>query len=356
MPPFTGVYHSKRQALHRPPRDHPESIRRISVVLRRLSRNIWLRRGLITFAETEAVTNKLLLEVHSGRYIEQIRSFCEHGGGYVDDDTYLSPGSYVAATSSAGGAVKACRDVLKGEFRNAFVLTRPPGHHAGRDGLALNADSTGFCVFNNAALAARYLLNQGLKRVALVDLDAHHGNGTQEIFYGDPRVLYVGIHEDSGFFPFSGSIEEVGENEGEGFTVNMPLHRGSGDGDYLVFLREIVSPILIQYHPEFILISLGFDAHKLDPLADLKLSSSGYLRLVDAMKRMAEQQCEGRLILFLEGGYNLRVLPVLVSASASILCGAQRAPGPLPRNGVFQQHTFDCLQDLKRELSSFWSL
>jgi len=356
MPPSTAIYHSRTQALHRTPRDHPESIQRILAVLRRLRRNIWLRKGSITFAESEAVMDELLLEVHSGRYIEQIRSFCEHGGGYADDDTYLSIGSYVAAAYSAGGAVKACRDVLNGEFRNAFVLTRPPGHHAGKDGLALNADSTGFCVFNNAALAARDLLDQGLKRVALVDLDAHHGNGTQEIFYADPRVLYLGIHEDSGFFPFSGSIEEVGEKEGEGFTVNMPLQRGSADGDYLIFLKEIVSPILIQYHPEFILISLGFDAHRLDPLADLNLSSSGYLRLVDALKRMAEEQCGGRLVLFLEGGYNLRVLPVLVSASASTLCGAQHAPGPLPRDGVFRQHTFNCLRDLRRELSSFWSL
>jgi len=356
MPPSTGIYRSKRQALHRTPKDHPDSIQRIPAVLRRLRRNIWLRKGLVSVADSEAVADKLLLEVHSEGYIERIRRFCKQGGGYVDDDTYLSPGSYVAAIYSAGGAVKACSDVLGGELRNAFVLTRPPGHHAGTEGLALNADSTGFCVFNNAALAARYLLDRGVRRVALIDLDAHHGNGTQEIFYGDPGVLYLGIHEDSGFFPYSGSVEEAGEGEGEGFTVNMPLDRGSGDGDYLVFLREIISPILDQYHPEFTLVSLGFDAHRLDPLADLNLSSSGYLRLIDALKRMAEEQCGGRLVLFLEGGYNLRTLPVLVSATTSILCGARGAPVPLPRNGVVQRQTIERLQDVKRKLSAFWSL
>lgn len=356
MPPLTGIYYSKRQALHRTPRDHPDSIQRIPAVLRRMRRNIWLRKGLVTVADSDAVAEKLLHQVHDGRYIEQIRSFCRQGGGYLDVDTYLSPGTYSASVYSAGGAVKACRDVLEGEFRNAFVLTRPPGHHAGRGGLALKADSTGFCVFNNAALAAGYLLDRGLRRIVLLDLDAHHGNGTQEIFYGNSRVLFLGMHEDKGFFPYSGLVEEVGENEGEGFTVNMPLDRGSGDGDYLLFFREIVSPILGQYQPEFALLSLGFDAHTLDPLADLNLSSAGYLKLVDALKGMAEEHCGGRLVLFLEGGYNLRVVPVLASAVTSVLCGAQGAPRLLRRDDVFRRRTVERLRELKRKLSPFWLL
>ena len=205
--------------------------------------------------------------------------------------------------------MKAVDPVMKGKFRNAFALVRPPGHHAGP------YYAMGFCVFNNIAVAASHLLeNFNLNRVLILDIDAHHGNGTQETFYRSNKVLYISLHEDPSVFPLTGFAEENGEDEGLGYTVNIPLPFGTNDRIYLKAFNEIAIPIITQYKPQFILVSTGFDNHHTDPVADLSLSAYSYIKIFDAILESAAKFCQGKLVASLEGGYNLRFLGKLAAA------------------------------------------
>jgi len=310
-------------------RGHPESPQRLVAIQGALEQAGLLAR--MTRVETEPVAMQQLAAVHEPRYIEFVRSVSARGGGHLDPDTYVTAESYDIALLAAGGMVAATRTVLSGEADNAIVLVRPPGHHA------LAGRGMGFCLFNNVAIAARYALDAGgCQRVAIVDYDVHHGNGTQDIFYSDNRVLYISTHEYP-FYPGTGHWSEIGAGPGEGYTVNVPLQAGVGDEGYRQVFDELLGPIVERYAPQLILVSAGYDAHWSDPLAMMQLSIAGYAYLVRSLKAWAESLCRGRLVIVLEGGYDLKVIAHGVAATCRVLLGdADIADplGPSPRRSV----------------------
>jgi acetoin utilization deacetylase AcuC-like enzyme len=219
-----------------------------------------------------------------------------------DPDTHTSPESYQTALLAAGGVLTAVEAVMDGAADNAFAIVRPPGHHA------LPARAMGFCLFNNVAIAARYLIRRrGLKRVLVVDWDVHHGNGIQDIFYDSPEVLYFSTHQFP-FYPGTGGLDEIGVGAGTGYTVNVPMPATFGDDEYLRVFDDVLAPVARQYRPEFILISSGFDAHFRDPLGGMQVTEAGFAALAQRVKRLAAECCGGRMAAALEGGYDLQAL------------------------------------------------
>jgi len=278
--------------------------------MRELNKSGILENERCSLVEPEIASIKDLELIHDINYIQRIQQFCSCGGGLLDqEDTVVSSESYDVARLAAGGTLKAADLVMTGKYRNAFAFVRPPGHHAGP------CYSMGFCVFNNIAVAAAHLLeNFSLDRVLILDIDAHHGNGTQEIFYRSNKVLYVSLHEDPIEFPLTGFAEEVGEDEGAGYTVNIPLPYGTGDRIYLRAFNEIAAPIINQYKPQFILVSTGFDNHYTDPVGNLSLSALSYTKIFDQLLGLATKLCQGKLVAALEGGYSLRFLGKMACA------------------------------------------
>jgi acetoin utilization deacetylase AcuC-like enzyme len=278
--------------------------------MRELNKSGVLKNERCSLIEPETAHINDLQLIHDTNYIQRIRQFCGCGGGLLDQgDTVVSSESYEVARLAAGGAMKAADVVMTRKCRNAFAFVRPPGHHAGP------SYPMGFCVFNNVAVAAANLLEKfSLDRVLILDIDAHHGNGTQEIFYRSNKVLYVSLHEDPIEFPLTGFAEEVGEDEGLGYTVNVPLPYGTDDKIYLRAFNEIAAPIINQYKPQFILVSTGFDNHYTDPIGNLSLSAFSYAKIFDSILQSASKLCQGKLVAVLEGGYSLRFLGKMACA------------------------------------------
>ncbi len=235
----------------------------------------------------------------------------------LDADTFTSPASHEIALMAAGAIVQAAAHArATGEV--AFALVRPPGHHAEAD------KAMGFCLYNNVAVAAAQAIADGVERVAIVDIDVHHGNGSQWMFYDDPRVLYVSSHQFP-FYPGTGAAGEVGRGDGAGFTVNIPLEVGATDADYDLVYREIAAPVLTQFAPQLTLISAGFDAHEADPLASMRMTATGYMRIVRRLRTAALQS--GALALVTEGGYDLAALRECLDATIDVLAADTVAPG-----------------------------
>jgi len=276
---------------------HPETGRRID--------HIWeaLREGPM-LSEVQLLDARRLSEddvglVHEPQYVQWLRDLSPTDLLWLDGDTYIGPATYEAALWSAGCAVRGLEALMQGEARRAFALCRPPGHHAFAD------RAMGFCFFNNVALAARMALSRfGLTRVAIVDWDVHHGNGTQAIFYEDPAVLFVSMHQHPAY-PGTGLAHEVGHGKGRGFTVNIPLSAGCTDDHYLAAMQEKVAPVLDVYRPELIIVSAGQDGLLEDPLGAMNLTPSGYGLMTQALMDLADRHAAGRLLLCLEGGYHL---------------------------------------------------
>lgn len=293
---------------------HVENARRLSAVLTHLAKTGLKER--LTVLEPRAATPTELALVHDRRYLDHIREQGQRGGGWLDPDTVMSAGSYQAAVYAAGGALRASELVFKGEIASAFVLARPPGHHATPD------SAGGFCLFNNIAVAAAYLLTeQRLKRVLIIDFDVHHGNGTQAAFYERPEVLYISTHQFP-LYPGTGQVEETGRGVGKGTTINLPLPAGSGDAEYLRAFEEVIIPAARRFRPQFILVSAGYDGHWLDPLAAMRLTTGGYARLVGIINELAGELSGGRLVFTLEGGYHLGALAHAVAATLAVLLGS----------------------------------
>jgi acetoin utilization deacetylase AcuC-like enzyme len=254
---------------------------------------------------------------HTPEYVEQIRTLSSGVGGEgIDGTTVIGKGTYEVALLAAGGALEAVDAVLDGRVENAYALVRPPGHHALPDA------AMGFCIFGNAAIAAHHArVARGLERVAIVDWDVHHANGTQTAFYDDPSVLTISVHQDNCFPPDSGLVEETGEGAGEGYNVNIPLPPGSGDGAYTAAFERVVVPALERFGPQLIIIASGLDSSAMDPLGRMMLSPAGYGHLTRIMLDAAAALCDGRVVLEHEGGYSAELVPFCGLAIMEALSG-----------------------------------
>jgi acetoin utilization deacetylase AcuC-like enzyme len=296
---------SPRFQEHITPPGHPERPERAEV-LDRVARE-WRERGLETVEPRPATREELLL-VHAADYIDALAATSGRAA-MLDADTFTSPESYEVALLAAGAAVQAAEHALDTR-ETALALVRPPGHHAER-GRAM-----GFCLFNNVAVAAATAIARGLTRVAVVDIDVHHGNGTQWMFYDDPRVLYVSTHQYP-FYPGTGAADEIGTGKGEGFTFNVPLEAGATDADYALAYLTIAN-VLVEYGPELLLISAGYDAHADDPLASMRVTTAGYAAIVRILAGAAAQ-CGCPIAIVTEGGYDLDALGACLDASIEVL-------------------------------------
>jgi len=292
-----------------------------------------------------AATLDELTAVHAPEYISKIKNQSERGGGWLDPDTVTSPGSYNAALFAAGGAITAVDAVMNRDVGSCFALVRPPGHHA------TCWQAMGFCLFNNIAIAAKYALaNFDIKRILIVDFDVHHGNGTQDTFYADRNVLYFSTHEYP-FYPGTGSMDETGARGGEGFTVNVPLLAGWGDDEYQKVFEDILAPLSKRFEPQLIMVSAGYDAHWADSLASMQLSVSGFARLVEIIKTLADMLCQGKMVYVLEGGYNLEALSLSVAATLDVLRGEKQISDPLGRQYTKSGHvSFDNFVRMVKEI------
>lgn len=307
---------------------HVERRERLSATMQLLAQKELL--GKLVEVQATLVPMEHLLAVHHEDYVKRAKEVAEGGGGNLDSDTYLNGRSYEVALTAAGGMLNLVDAILDGKADNGFALVRPPGHHA------LPGRGMGFCLFNNVAVGAAYALNhKGLSRVLIADFDLHHGNGTQEAFYSTDQVLYFSTHQYP-YYPGTGHWSEIGVGQGEGFSVNVPLPPGVGDEGYERVFDEILYPVAERFRPELILVSAGYDAHWADPLGMMQLSSTGYGHLTETLKQIADEVCNGRLALTLEGGYDLEALSHSIAATLQTLMGGEIDDplGPAPHPGI----------------------
>ena len=299
---------------------HPEKAERLQAIMVLLDQS-GVRSALTGIAADDATQADLEL-VHRPEMIRWVRERIEAGDEALDMDTAVSARSYAAALRAVGGCLRATDAVLAGEIDSAFCLVRPPGHHA------TPGHAMGFCLFNNLAIAARHAVaRRGLERVAIVDFDVHHGNGSQEAFYSDPTVLYCSTHEWP-LYPGTGTWREAGAGPGMGFTVNVPLPMECGDHQHRRAFETVMLPALRRFRPQVMLVSAGFDGHFADPLAWMSLSCAGYYDLALMLRQEAEELCGGRMVFALEGGYDLPALAWGVRACLDVLLGNPFAADP----------------------------
>ena len=253
-------------------------------------------------------------KVHPPSYIQMIERRCLTGETVLDSgDTHACKASYRVAMLAAGGVLRAIDEVIQGNVPRVFCAVRPPGHHAETQTVM------GFCLFNNVAIGARYAqLKHGVERVAILDWDVHHGNGTQEIFWTDPSVLYISTHQYP-LWPGTGASNEVGEDAGKGFTLNCPMRPGSGEKEILEAFNTLIMPALHKFRPELLIISAGFDAHKDDPLANINLTEESFAKMTELASEIASKYSGGRIVSVLEGGYNLQALARSVETHLKVL-------------------------------------
>jgi acetoin utilization deacetylase AcuC-like enzyme len=302
---------------------HPETAARLRAITDKLAGDPALR-GLPASPAPDADLD-LLRSVHTDRHILGVERAARSGGGWLDGDTYCTPRSYDVAVRAAGAAMRVTEMVMTGEARSAFALVRPPGHHATPD------HAMGFCLFNNAAVAARTAQRvHGAERVAIVDIDVHHGNGTQDVFWADPRVLYISLHQFP-LYPGTGRPEETGEGPGEGANLNVALPPGTAGDAYRAAVAEVVVPAAERFGPTWVLVSAGFDGHRADPLANMALSAGDYADLAGPVLALAPP---GRRLAFLEGGYDLDALAASAGACVASMAGVDYRPEAPTSGGV----------------------
>jgi acetoin utilization deacetylase AcuC-like enzyme len=301
--------------------EHVENAGRLTAIINGLDET-GLGQQLTPVKPRPASVEELSL-VHPKQHISHIQSVAKKGGGWLDADTVMSPDSYEVALYAVGGAIVATEAVMEGKVKSAFALVRPPGHHA------TPRRAMGFCLFNNIAIAAEQALARyKLEHILIIDFDVHHGNGTQEIFYERPEVMYVSTHEYP-FYPGSGSVEETGRGAAKGTTVNIPLPAGCGDSEYIQVFEQIIIPAARRFKPQLILVSAGYDAHWADEIALMQVSVSGFREMVKIIQALADELCDKHLVFCLEGGYNLSALGASVKATLDVLLGNTTTDNPL---------------------------
>ena len=322
---------------------HPERPGRVETIHMTLSTSdLWPQFQPLA---PEQLPDDLLYAVHNPVYINKLNQACQNGRN-LDMDTYTTTDSCRIAVNSAGGGLAVTHAVWSGSHSAGFALTRPPGHHATRE------RGMGFCLLNNIALAAQSLISlKGAERVAIVDLDLHHGNGTQDIYWERSDVLYISSHQYP-HYPGSGRLSESGHGEGDGATVNLPLPAGSGNQAFSAMIDEVILPVLDRYKPEILLISAGFDVHWRDPLGSLEVSAAGYGQAVGQLMHWCDEHCQGRIALFLEGGYDLEAGAACALTSANALLG-KTITDPL---GSSPNPESSDWMDMLGQVKEFWQL
>ncbi len=308
----TGLVYDEIFLRHETSPGHPERPERLLAIREALTNTgLWSQLELIS---SPPAPQEIVELVHDRFYIDRVKSLSSRGGGYLDSpDTPIGEESFRVAMAAVGGIIAAADAIMTGAIRNAFAAVRPPGHHA------LPDRAMGFCLFNNVAIAARYLQHAyKLERILIVDWDVHHGNGTQAIFYSDPTVLFFSVHQYP-FYPGTGSRQERGWGDGLGLTINAPVPAGTDEKTWLGTFYTMLLPALEHFQPQFVLISAGFDAHELDLLGGLEVTSEGYAQATRLVREIADKYAHGRLLSVLEGGYHLGALGSSVAAHVKAL-------------------------------------
>lgn len=313
---MTGLFHDPQNVLHQAP-GHPERPERYTAIVEALA-----LAGLVekmSMVAPRAATGEEISRVHQKAMINRIEKITNQGGGMIDPDTFCTAESWDLARMAAGGITDLCFQVAKGELNNGLALPRPPGHHATATG------SMGFCLVNHVALVARALQSEGLaEKIAIIDIDGHHGNGTEDIFAADPTVFFASTHQFP-HYPGTGPATDCGTGEGTGYTLNIPLSQGAGDDAFRAAYREKILPAVEKFAPDFMVISAGYDAHRDDPLVGLNVSNEGFDELTEDLLKSAAKCCDGKIVFVLEGGYNLDVLATCLTRCASLLLTAKGA-------------------------------
>ncbi len=338
----TALVYSERYLEHDLGYGHPECPERLDAIVKLLEKNnLWNSPEIPVVAPSPASVEDIRL-AHDPEYISLFEQLCKTGAA-IDGDTPTYRNAYEIALLSAGGAIKAGQLVMSGEVDNAFGLLRPPGHHASR------ARGGGFCYFDNIAIMTRRMQRDfGISRVLILDFDAHHGNGTQDIFYEDPSVLYISFHQYP-LYPWTGTVDETGARGAEGYNVNVPMPPGSGDREYAAAINEIFKPLCEKFKPQLIAVSAGFDAHAMDPLTQLELSSEAFGWMAQATVDAAKRLCGGKIVFLLEGGYDLRFLSESVLNVVRAMRGEKfKIPEKVNKLKV--------IDDLKKALACKWGL
>lgn len=339
----TGIAYSDKYLEHFLGRNHPEKPERLKQIIRTLKENKTLLKRTQVIDPSPASREEIEL-AHEKSYVEKIERLSK-SGQMLDLDTPINSDTFDLALLAAGGTAKMGEKIVEEEKNNGFALIRPPGHHATR------SSGGGFCYFNNLAITTKKLLEDyGLNKVLIFDYDAHHGNGTQDIFYSEEKVLYISFHQDGRtLYPGTGFPDELGEGNGKGYTVNIPFPPSSNDKNYAAAIREFLIPLSEQFNPDFIMVSLGFDSHKKDPLTNLEISSDGFEALARSVIGQAQKLCDGKIGFVLEGGYALKASAD--SSLRTIEALTRQEPPDLPEGKPVP--VFEEVKDL---LSPYWEV
>jgi len=325
---------------------HPENHHRLEVVYEMLQEEEM--QGKLRELPPRPATREELELNHSLNYVDQVASTAGRSFTSLDPDTTTSPRSWDAAQMAVGGVLVGIDKVMEGEVNNVFALVRPPGHHAEK------SRGMGFCLFNNIAVGARYARQKySLDRILVIDWDLHHGNGTQNAFYEDPQVVYFSTHQYP-YYPGSGGVDEVGKGEGTGFTINVPLPGGQGDQDFAAIYQGVLKPVALEFKPQLILLSAGYDIYSQDPLGGMDVTPEGFAMLTSTIMDLAQSSCQGKLVVTLEGGYHLGGLRDSVKATLKELMG-ESILKDTKKEGRLLSSTEEIMAKVRKRHKDFWS-